>query len=40
VDLRLHWRTTYVDANGDGEIRGDAEQNRTFAVETVFRLGG
>ncbi|MDP2360325.1 MAG: hypothetical protein Q8O14_06180 [bacterium] len=36
--LRLDWRTTYADRNGDGRIRGEAEQDRTFLVETVFQL--
>jgi hypothetical protein len=36
--MRLDWRTTYTDRNGDGEIKGDAEENRTFLVETVFQL--
>lgn len=38
AEMRLNWRTTYVDANGDGEIHGSAETVRTFAVETVFKL--
>jgi len=36
LKLRLHWRTTYVDQNGDGEIHGDDEQVKTFSLETVF----
>lgn len=36
--MRLDWRTTYADRNGDGEIHGGAEQDRTFLVETVFQL--
>ena len=38
AEMRLNWRTTYVDANGDGRIRGKEETVRTFAVETVFKL--
>lgn len=38
AELRLNWRTTYADRNGDGRIRGGDETDRTFAVETVFRL--
>ena len=34
--LRLHWRTTYVDQNGDGKIHGDDETVKTFSLETVF----
>jgi hypothetical protein len=38
AQLRLNWRTSYTDRDGDGLIRGDAERDRSFAVETVFRL--
>jgi hypothetical protein len=36
--MRLDWRTSYTDRNGDGRIRGAVEQDRTFLVETVFQL--
>lgn len=38
AEMRLNWRTTYADRNGDGRIRGADERDRTFSVETVFRL--
>ncbi len=38
ANMNLTWRTTYNDRNGDGRIRGADERDRTFAVETVFRL--
>jgi hypothetical protein len=36
--MRLDWRTTYADRNGNGEISGKNEKDRTFLVETVFQL--
>ncbi len=39
VTLALNWRTSYNDLNGDMEIHGSEERNRTFLVETVFRFG-
>ncbi len=36
AQLRFHWRTTYVDQNGDGDISGDDETVKTFSLETVF----
>ena len=39
VTLGMNWRTSYTDVNGDGEIHGDEERNRSFLVETVFRFG-
>ncbi len=38
LNLRLHWRTTYVDQNGDGQISGDNEEVKTFSLETVFNV--
>jgi len=38
AEMRFNWRTTYVDVDGDGEIHGEAETDRLFSVETVFRL--
>jgi len=36
VNLMLNYRYTYRDLNGDGKISGNAEQVRTFAIETSF----
>ena len=38
VNLVMHWRTSYVDINGDGRIKGDDETVKTFLIETVFQL--
>ncbi len=38
VNLRLDYRYTYQDLNGDGEISGSDEQDRTFLIETYFSL--
>jgi hypothetical protein len=36
VNLTLNYRYTYRDLDGDGTISGNAEQVRTFAIETSF----
>jgi hypothetical protein len=38
VNLVMHWRTSYVDLNGDTKIKGDDETVKTFLIETVFQL--
>ena len=36
ASLVFHWRTTYVDSNGDGKIEGKDETVKTFSMETAF----